>query len=199
MLLILRALFGVGMGGEWGLGAALALESVPPKARGIVSGILQQGYAVGYLLAAVLFWTLYDRIGWRGMFVVGVIPALLVLYLRISVKESPVFEKVQATRGGFVASLRASMQGRWPLFIYVVVLMTCFNSFSMDRRISFLPSCGRNIISIANGWRDHGFRQYRSDRRWRPVRCAVGTGGAQADHRHLGSFGIARRLGLRSG
>lgn len=130
MLLILRALFGIGMGGEWGLGAALALETVPPKARGLVSGILQQGYAVGYLLAAVLFWTLYDRIGWRGMFVVGVIPALLVLYLRMTVKESPVWETVKATRGGFVTALRASMKGRWPLFIYVVVLMTCFNSFS---------------------------------------------------------------------
>jgi SHS family lactate transporter-like MFS transporter len=130
MLLILRALFGIGMGGEWGLGASLALETVPPKARGLVSGILQQGYAAGYLLAAVLYWTLYDRLGWRGMFVVGVAPALLVLYLRISVKESPVWETVQETRGNFVTSMRESMRGRWPLFVFVVVLMACFNAMS---------------------------------------------------------------------
>jgi len=130
MLLILRALFGIGMGGEWGLGASLALETVPPKARGLVSGILQQGYATGYLLAAVTFWTVYDSIGWRGMFIVGVIPALLVVYLRLQVKESPVWEASRAAPEGFVGSLRASIKGRLPLFLYVVVLMACFNSLS---------------------------------------------------------------------
>src|ERR1700722_3223598 len=83
MLLILRALFGIAMGGEWGLGASLAFESVPPKARGIVSGILQEGYALGNLAAAVVFWTLYDTIGWRGMFIVGVLPAFLGVYFRV--------------------------------------------------------------------------------------------------------------------
>jgi MFS transporter, SHS family, lactate transporter len=129
-LLVLRALFGIGMGGEWGLGASLALESVPPKARGLVSGILQQGYAFGYLLAAVLFWTVYDRLGWRGMFVVGVVPSLLVLYLRLRVKESPVWQAEQQARSGFFISLKESMRGRWGLFVYVVALMTCFNSMS---------------------------------------------------------------------
>jgi len=130
MLLVLRALFGIGMGGEWGLGASLALETIPAKARGLVSGILQQGYAVGNLMAAVVFWTIYEYIGWRGMFVVGVAPALLVLYLRFSVAESPVWEATRSDRVNFVASLRESVRGRWPLFIYVVVLMTCFNSMS---------------------------------------------------------------------
>jgi SHS family lactate transporter-like MFS transporter len=130
MLLVLRALFGIGMGGEWGLGASLALETVPPKARGLVSGILQQGYAVGYLLAAVLFWTAYQYLGWRGMLVVGVAPALLVVYLRLSVKESPVWETTRAARGSFIGGLRDSMRERLPLFIYVVGLMTCFNSLS---------------------------------------------------------------------
>jgi SHS family lactate transporter-like MFS transporter len=130
MLLVIRALFGIGMGGEWGLGASLALETIPPAARGLVSGILQQGYAVGNLLAAVVFWTIYEYIGWRYMFVVGVAPALLVLYLRLSVRESPVWEATRPERGNFTASLRASVRGRWPLFIYVVVLMTCFNSMS---------------------------------------------------------------------
>ena len=130
MLLIFRALFGIGMGGEWGLGASLALETVPAKARGLVSGILQQGYAVGNLLAAVVFWTLYEYIGWRGMFIVGVAPALLVLYLRLGVKESPVWEATRSERLNFFASLRESVRGRWPLFIYVVILMACFNSMS---------------------------------------------------------------------
>jgi SHS family lactate transporter-like MFS transporter len=130
MLLILRALFGIGMGGEWGLGASLVLETVPAKSRGLVSGILQQGYAVGSLLAAVLYWTVYEYIGWRGMFIVGVIPALLVLYLRLSVKESPVWEATRESRVNFVASLRESIKGRLPLFLYVVVLMAVFNSLS---------------------------------------------------------------------
>jgi SHS family lactate transporter-like MFS transporter len=130
MLLVLRALFGIGMGGEWGLGASLALETVPAGARGLISGILQQGYAVGYLLAAAVFWTIYEHIGWRGMFVVGVAPALLVVYLRLSVDESPVWKATRAAPGDFVGSLRDSVRGRWPLFLYVVVLMTCFNSMS---------------------------------------------------------------------
>jgi SHS family lactate transporter-like MFS transporter len=92
VLLILRAAFGFAMGGEWGIGASLAMESIPPKARGFVSGLLQEGYAFGYLLAAVIYGLLFDRIGWRGMFMVGLVPALLVVLLRLGVKESPVFE-----------------------------------------------------------------------------------------------------------
>ena len=130
MLLILRALFGIGMGGEWGLGASLALETVPPKARGLVSGILQQGYAFGYLLAAVLFWTSYDFIGWRGMFIVGVLPAFLVIYLRLQVKESPVWEATRHRRENFFKSMWESVRGRWGLFFYMIVLMACFNSLS---------------------------------------------------------------------
>ena len=92
VLMILRAAFGFAMGGEWGVGASLAMESIPPKARGFISGLLQEGYAAGYLLASVVFFFLFDRIGWRGMFMVGVVPALLVVFIRLGVKESPVFE-----------------------------------------------------------------------------------------------------------
>jgi MFS transporter, SHS family, lactate transporter len=92
VLLILRTAFGFAMGGEWGIGASLTMESIPPKARGFVSGLLQEGYAAGYLLASVVFFLLFDRIGWRGMFMIGLIPALLVVLLRLGVKESPVFE-----------------------------------------------------------------------------------------------------------
>ncbi len=96
VLLILRALFGFAMGGEWGVGASLTLESIPPGARGIISGLLQEGYAMGYLLASLVFAFLFDHIGWRGMFMIGVAPALLVVVLRLGVRESPAFEARRA-------------------------------------------------------------------------------------------------------
>jgi len=128
VFLVLRALFGMAMGGEWGIGASLTFESIPDKARGAVSGILQQGYACGFLLASVVNWALFELIGWRGMFIVGVIPALLVVYIRMSVEESPVWkagEHVKAKLGFF-----AAMRGHWKLAAYVIVLMTAFNFFS---------------------------------------------------------------------
>src|SRR3954452_19083225 len=96
VFLILRALFGIGMGGEWGLGASLAMESLPTKSRGLFSGILQQGYAFGYLLAAVVYWAVFPLFGWRGLFVAGALPALLVIYIRAHVPESPVWERGRA-------------------------------------------------------------------------------------------------------
>ena len=109
VLFILRALFGFAMGGEWGVGASLVMESIPPKARGVVSGLLQEGYAAGYLLAAVVFFFLFDAIGWRGMFMVGMVPALLVVVLRFWVKESPVFE-----------AERAKAPKRSPAFLFAI-------------------------------------------------------------------------------
>src|SRR3954470_3936144 len=88
-LLILRFLFGVAMGGEWGLGASLVMESIPARLRGPVSGLLQSGYPSGYFVASLVYFLLFDAIGWRGMFMVGVAPALLVLLIRMHVKESP--------------------------------------------------------------------------------------------------------------
>ncbi len=126
-LLVLRTLFGVALGGEWGVGTALAMETVPPRARGFVSGLLQAGYPSGFLLASIVFGTLYQHIGWRGMFFVGVIPALLVLYIRTSVPESPVFETMsKKPRPGLWATLKQN----WILAIYCIVLMTAFNFFS---------------------------------------------------------------------
>src|SRR5580658_7257018 len=89
VLLVLRAIFGVAMGGEWGVGASLTMESIPPHSRGFVSGLLQSGYPTGYFLASIVYGVLCEYIGWRGMFMVGVIPALLVFYIRRSVPESP--------------------------------------------------------------------------------------------------------------
>jgi SHS family lactate transporter-like MFS transporter len=123
---VLRALFGIAMGGEWGIGSSLAMESIPAKSRGIVSGLLQEGYAVGYLIAAIVYWVVFPWAGWRGMFAVGVIPALLVLYIRSSVEESPVWREQQHTS---VAMWRSIKEHGW-LFLYVIVLMACFNAFS---------------------------------------------------------------------
>ena len=98
VFLILRALFGIGMGGEWGLGASLAMETLPTKARGLFSGILQQGYAVGYLLAALVYWIVFPHFGWRGLFIAGALPAFLVIYIRARVPESPVWQKHRDAR-----------------------------------------------------------------------------------------------------
>src|SRR5881397_2483109 len=126
-LLALRFLFGIGMGGEWGLGASLVMESIPPKLRGPVSGLLQSGYPSGYFVASLVYYLLFDSIGWRGMFMVGVAPALLVLLIRIHVKESPVFE---ARRGKPRTSPVAELARHWKIALYLVVLMTAFNFFS---------------------------------------------------------------------
>jgi SHS family lactate transporter-like MFS transporter len=128
VLLVLRAWFGIAMGGEWGTGASLAMESVPARSRGIVSGILQSGYPCGYLLCAIAYGLLFDSIGWRGMFALGIAPALLVLYLRKSVPESPVFE--QRERAGVRRGVRETMRGHWGLFAYLIVTMAVFNAFS---------------------------------------------------------------------
>ena len=128
MLLALRFLFGVAMGGEWGIGASLAMESIPAKSRGLVSGLLQSGYPCGFFLGALVNWLLIDHIGWRGLFVVGALPALLVLYIRRSVPESPAWEASQATQGKL--SLGQAMRGHWKLAIYLMCLMAAFNMFS---------------------------------------------------------------------
>ncbi len=130
ILIILRGLYGIAMGGEWGVGASLTMETIPPRTRGIVSGILQAGYPTGYLLAAVLYGTFYHFLGWRGMFVVGVLPAFLVLYIRRNVEESPAWQKLKVQPKEIGAGIGATIKGRWKLFIYVIVLMTAFTSFS---------------------------------------------------------------------
>jgi SHS family lactate transporter-like MFS transporter len=128
-LLVLRALFGIAMGGEWGVGGALTMETVPAKSRGIVSGLLQAGYPSGYLLASVVFGVLYQYIGWRGMFMVGVLPALLVLYVRAHVPESPAFKTLEKrARPGLIVTLKKN----FTLSIYAIVLMTAFNFFSVS-------------------------------------------------------------------
>jgi SHS family lactate transporter-like MFS transporter len=128
VLLVLRTIFGIAMGGEWGVGASLTMESIPPKTRGLISGLLQAGYPSGYLIASIVFGVLFPLIGWRGMFMVGAAPALLVLFVRSKVEESPAYV-ARHTRQAHANFLAVAGQhiGR---VIYVVLLMTAFNFFS---------------------------------------------------------------------
>jgi MFS transporter, SHS family, lactate transporter len=127
ILLVVRALFGVAMGGEWGVGSALTMETIPASARGLVSGLLQSGYPSGYFLASLAVYLFYDRLGWRYMFVLGAIPAVLVFFIRRGIEESLAWtEQRLAPR----RSMLAVLQRDWKLAIYCIVLMTAFNFFS---------------------------------------------------------------------
>src|SRR5271154_3923902 len=126
-LLAIRALFGVAMGGEWGIGSALTMETIPPAARGVVSGLLQAGYPSGYFLASLAVYLFYARLGWRYMFVLGVLPAVLVFFIRRGIDESPAWKEQRlAPRLGFLNVLTRD----WKLTLYAIALMTAFNFFS---------------------------------------------------------------------
>ena len=123
--LLIRALFGVAMGGEWGVGASLTMETIKAESRGLVSGVLQSGYASGYLLASLAF-LLFPLIGWRGMFALGALPALLVLYVRSKVPESPAWTP-GIVRGITIGPI---LRKHWRLAVYSILLMTSLNFFS---------------------------------------------------------------------
>ena len=125
--LILRLLFGIGMGGEWGVGASLAMESVPAKWRGVLSGVLQEGYAFGYLLAALAYFVVFPRYGWRTMFFIGGLPALLSLFVRARVKESAAWHEQRMAE--WRSYVRAIVM-HWRRFAYLVVLMAMMNLMS---------------------------------------------------------------------
>ena len=154
VFLVLRALYGVAMGGEWGLGAAMAMESLPPKRRGFFSGFLQEGYMVGYLVAALAYFLVfnYTHWDWRGLFVIGVLPAGLIFFIRSSVPESPVWlagraQRIAPPTGLLLQSLRA----HWPLFIYAVAFLAAMNGMShgtQDLYATFLEK-GRGFSHAA--------------------------------------------------
>ena len=121
VFLVLRTIYGIGMGGEWGVGASLAMESAPARWRGILSGIVQSGYSIGYLLAAVAARFILPAWGWRAMFWVGGVPALLALYIRFHVRES---EAWQQRRAPTVRAIVRTAAGHWRIFLYLVLLMT---------------------------------------------------------------------------
>ena len=126
-LLVIRTLFGFAMGGEWGIGASLVMETIPPKLRGPVSGLLQSGYPSGYFVASLVYFLLFDQIGWRGMFFVGIAPALLVFLIRMKVEESPAFT---ARRDKPRVNPFGELARNWKIALYMIVLMTAFNAFS---------------------------------------------------------------------
>ena len=138
VLLVLRALFGIAMGGEWGVGAALAFETLPKEGRGAFSGILQEGYAMGSILASAAFALFFHLIGWRGLFMLGAAPALLVFYVQARVDESPVWlageeKRRERAAGAFwraEAGTWARLLAFLPTFLFLVLLMTAFMSFS---------------------------------------------------------------------
>jgi len=137
------------MGGEWGIGASLALESIPAKARGQVSGLLQEGYAAGGLLASLTYGLLFDHIGWRGLFMVGAAPALLVIYIRRKVPESTVWEQTRHVPA-HERSILSAMRGYWGSALYLVLLMTLFNCFSHGSQDVF-PT----FLTVQHGFNTH--------------------------------------------
>lgn len=194
--LIVRALFGVAMGGEWGLGAALAMESLPAKHRGVFSGLLQEGYAVGNLLSgftlAVFFPLLVTSFGanaWRGMFVIGVIPALLIFYIRSQVPESPAWEAGKGARLALGRDvLLEALRRSWPLFLFGLLFMASFNFMShgsQDPYVTFLrvqrgltPQLAGSINVIAAvgailGGIVFGWLSQRFGRRWMIIAASV--------------------------
>ena len=122
-----RAVFGIGMGGEWGVGSSLAMEKVPAHRRGIFSGLLQEGYAAGNLLAAAAYFFVFPHFGWRAMFFVGGIPAVVALYVRLYVTESEVWQRKKSRDFGSYAREVAS---HWKLFLYLFVFMALMNFIS---------------------------------------------------------------------
>ena len=139
--LVCRALFGVAMGGVWGVGAALALETLPPANRGFFSGLLQEGYVCGNLLVALLYWLLFPHLhgtgyitNWRVMFMIGALPALLAFYLNYKVEESPAWLAAQVAAAP-ARSARPTVDwsvfaAALPIFLFIILLMTAFTSFS---------------------------------------------------------------------
>jgi MFS transporter, SHS family, lactate transporter len=124
--LVLRAIYGIGMGGEWGVGASMAMEAIPSRWRGLLSGVLQEGYAVGYLLAAGAYFLIFPHFGWRPMFFIGGAPALLTLYIRSKVPESKAWERMRPAAGEIASAIRRHLG----LFAYLVLLMTMMNLVS---------------------------------------------------------------------
>ena len=149
VFLILRALFGIGMGGEWGVGASLAMEAAPPRLRGILSGILQSGYSIGYLLAAIAARFLLPIWGWRPMFWIGALPALLALYIRTKVPESEAWKQHRAAT---TAEVLRVVGGQWKRFAYLVVLMT-FMMFLSHGTQDLYPDFLREVHQVSDAAR----------------------------------------------
>jgi SHS family lactate transporter-like MFS transporter len=148
VFLILRTIYGIGMGGEWGVGASLAMESAPAKWRGILSGIVQSGYSIGYLLAAVAARFVLPSLGWRWMFWIGGLPALLAFYIRSRVRES---EAWQQHRAPTVKAILKTASGHWKIFSYLVLLMTLMMFFSHGTQ-DLYPDFLKSAKGVTAAW-----------------------------------------------
>ncbi len=126
--LVLRVLYGIAMGGIWGVASSLAMETIPDRSRGLMSGIFQAGYPCGYLLASIIFGLFYSTVGWRGMFLIGALPIFLLPYIWFKVPESPVWLAARERKES--TALLPTLRSHWKLCIYLVLLMACFNFFS---------------------------------------------------------------------
>jgi SHS family lactate transporter-like MFS transporter len=122
----LRLLYGIGMGGEWGVGASLAMESVPTRWRGVISGLVQEGYALGFLLAAGVYRLVYPHWGWRPLFFIGGLPALLTLFVRAKVKEPEAWHRSRTDW----TTYKQTIFGNWKRFAYLVLLLAMVNFIS---------------------------------------------------------------------
>ncbi len=148
--LILRFLFGIAMGGEWGIGSALTFETIPQRARGCVSGLLQAGYPSGYFVASIATYFFYDSLGWRYMFLLGVAPAILVFFIRMGVDESPAWLEQRATKRS--VNLWGVLSRDWKLALYAIILMTAFNFFSHGSQDAY----ANLFLKIQHGFDTHG-------------------------------------------
>ncbi len=128
VFLVLRVIYGIAMGGVWGVASSLAMETIPDRSRGMMSGIFQAGYPFGYLLAAVVYGLVSDVVGWRGMFVIGAVPIFLLPFIYFKVQESPVW--LAARQRHESTALLPVLKTHWKLCVYLVILMAAFNFFS---------------------------------------------------------------------
>ena len=192
ILLVLRLLYGIGMGGEWGLGASLSMEKVPPRRRGLVSGIVQQGYAIGYLFAAVAYLLVNNLTdwGWRGLFALSILPALVSLFVRARVTESEVWMETRENMVRNQTKIRQVLGNAAVLrrLVYLVLLMTAFNWMShgtqdvyptyLKEGLHFSPNTALYIAMVYNvgaliGGTIMGAASERFGRRAVIVFCAV--------------------------
>ncbi len=206
VLVILRLLYGIGMGGEWGLGAALAMEKVPTERRGFFSGLLQEGYAFGYLLASVGSLVVMDLLGlsWRWLFALSIIPALISLIIRYRVQESEVWEAAQDRMKLTNTRIRDVMRDGAIVrrFFYLVVLMTAFNWMShgtQDVYPTFLGATGNHGAGLSSVDRqvDRGGLQRRRHHRGAVLRHAVTTVQPPLHRRFLRAVGPADCAAVR--
>lgn len=126
--IVFRVVYGVAMGGIWGVASSLAMETIPDRSRGLMSGIFQAGYPGGYLLASIIFGLFFSSVGWRGMFLIGALPVLMLPFIYFKVPESPVWLAARARKES--VALLPIVRTHWKLCLYMVLLMACFNFFS---------------------------------------------------------------------